>query len=104
MIDCDLQPDGDIFRCSRCGWTYRRGDVRRNCPSARIAQPVLTEADLAICRAPCEHYHRDGMQEWCDLDVGQRADGSPCQAAAVRAWAERMFGRRPKCPCQLGEV
>jgi hypothetical protein len=65
-----------------------------------LPSPAVTAADLALCRAPCEHYHRDGVQEWCALDVGQRPDGSPCYDAAVRSWAERFWGKRPKCEKQ----
>jgi hypothetical protein len=68
---------------------------------AGVAPPALTPADLALCQEPCEHWRRNIVQEWCELDVGKKADGSPCQAAAVRAWAERMFGRRPRCAKQL---
>jgi hypothetical protein len=33
MTLCNLQPDGDGFRCTLCGWTYHKR-ARRNCPKS----------------------------------------------------------------------
>jgi hypothetical protein len=83
---------------------YRRHDLPPTPVARPIPKPALTVADLAVCRAPCEHYRSHAMQEWCQLDVSQWADGSPCQAAAVRAWAERLFGKRARCERQAAAM
>lgn len=94
--DCDLQPDGAGYRCSRCGWEFPRL-VRRNCPSP--AEPLpQAEVDrrLAICRA-CEHYALDGVRQFCRRDVVTR-DGRECIRVALAAFPARLMGQWPACP------
>ncbi len=60
-----------------------------------LAESMLTLDDLAVCRESCENYRKYGTQEWCIRDH------ITCQSEAIRAWNERLFGKRPRCEKQV---
>ncbi len=68
MIDCDLQPHPDgLFRCSRCGWSYRK-PVRRNCPAPiDPAEAARQKARAEVCRSCPDLWPYPGG-DFCSLD------------------------------------
>lgn len=91
---CQFAPGADGWRCSRCGWLYRRPSEkppRRNCPAAAEPAAVITprtEAEQAACRAVCLRCEQhDPNAGGCVMD---------CQARRQARYTARLA--RGDCP------
>lgn len=81
----------------RAAWDAGKGP---GCPikGRQCAAPEVAATHLAKCRTCPQHRRKGVVQEWCQLDIRPREDGSECNVHAIRAFMPRALGLLPPCP------